>query len=177
VPVDSRALDALKDRLLRAGIDLPRLRYDQEHSLEIELPFLQRALPGGFTLAPLMIRSQEADVLQKIAGAVFETLIDGQTLLVASTDLSHFFPQNQAHVLDSYLLSQIEKLSPQGVLTAEREGRGMACGAGAVAVTLWTALRMGADDAKTLHQTTSAETTGDLSSVVGYGSAVILKKA
>lgn len=176
VPVDHRAVEALQNKLSEQNILMPRLRYDEEHSLEIELPFLQRALPNPFTLIPLMFRSQSADVLQTVARALFD-LIDGtDTLLVASTDLSHFFPLGQARKLDTAMLRHIERLSPEEVLSAERSGDGMACGSSAVAVALWSARLMGADQAVILHQTTSAEMTGDTDSVVGYGAAALVQK-
>ena len=90
VPVDTRAVEELQTRLSEQNILMPRLRFDEEHSLEIELPFLQRALPGGFSIIPLMFRSDSSTQLQGIAQALYELIQDTDTLLVASTDLSHF---------------------------------------------------------------------------------------
>ncbi len=176
VPVDTRAVEELQTRLSEQNILMPRLRFDEEHSLEIELPFLQRALPGGFSLIPLMFRSETPAQLQGIAQALYDLIHDTDTLLVASTDLSHFFPQGRAKKLDSFMLRQIEQLSPEGVLAAEQSGAGMACGSSAVAVVLWTARLMGANQAVILHQSTSAEMTGDTESVVGYGAAALIQK-
>ena len=177
VPVDVDAVDALQGKLSAKDIALPGIRFDEEHSLEIELPFLQRALPEPFTLVPLMIRSQNPSLLEELAQALYGILAGTDTLLVASTDLSHFYPQQKAHEFDSEMLRQIGQFSPEGVLTAERSGKGMACGSGAVAVALWTARLLGADTVRILHQTTSAEITGDTSSVVGYGAAAIIKNS
>jgi AmmeMemoRadiSam system protein B len=177
VPVDQAALDALENELSASGISLVRIKHDEEHSLEIELPFLQRALTGSFTLIPLMIRSQNPAQLEALAQSLHKILSDTETLLVASTDLSHFYPEQTAHKFDTEMLHQIEQLSPEGVLAAERTGSGMACGCGAVAAVLWTARLMGADWVKILHQTTSAEITGNSTSVVGYGAAAIIKKS
>lgn len=176
--VDQPALQRLDDALSgRAGWQLTRLVRDQEHSLEIELPFLQRALKGEFKLLPLMMRSQfEEDILQ-VSEALAVALSGQNALLVASTDLSHFFPEEVADSLDSEMLRQIASFSPEGVLQAEREERGFACGAAAVAVVLHVARALGADHVEILHHSTSGDETGDRHSVVGYGAAVILKKA
>jgi hypothetical protein len=176
IPIDTAAVDALQDALATQKINLPRIKFDEEHSLEIELPFLQRALSRSFSLVPLMIRSMDERLLESLAQSLYSILADGDSLLVASTDLSHFFPLHTAQKLDTEMLHQIEQFSPEGILAAERSGKGMACGSGAVAAVLWTARLMGADRIKILHQTTSAEMTGDTSSVVGYGAAAILKK-
>ena len=77
------------------------MAYDREHSLEIELPFLQRALAGSFSLLPVMVRSVVPRVSRALGNAMAETLRGRSFLLVASTDLSHYYPQAQAEVMDS----------------------------------------------------------------------------
>ncbi len=175
IPVDQAALGKLAQVLKEKHIHLVQIANDGEHSLEIELPFLQRALQGSFRLLPLMIRSLDGDLLVQVAQALVEVVRDRNVLLVASTDLSHFYPLPAAQKLDGEMLHQIGSLSPEGVLAAERSGAGFACGAGAVAVVLWAAKLLGADSAAVLHHSTSAEETGDHSSVVGYGAAAIYK--
>ncbi|PIW19117.1 MAG: AmmeMemoRadiSam system protein B, partial [Anaerolineae bacterium CG17_big_fil_post_rev_8_21_14_2_50_57_27] len=63
----------------------------------------------------------------------------------------------------------------EGIFKAERSGKGFACGFAAVAAVLWAARELGADTVKVLHHATSGDVTGDYSSVVGYGAAVVLK--
>jgi AmmeMemoRadiSam system protein B len=156
---------------------LSRVARDREHALEIELPFLQRALQGQFQLLPLMVRTHAPKVLQAVGEALAATLAEYPALLVASTDLSHFFPLKIANLLDETMLDQISRLSPEGVLHAEETGSGLACGAGAVAAVLWAAKALGANAAQVVHHSTSADQTGDESSVVGYGAVVILKRS
>ena len=176
IPIDHSALQSLDEALAEHKISLARIAQDGEHSLEIELPFLQRALQADFSLLPLMVRSHEPQLLQTLAAALADVLKPRRSLLVASTDLSHFYPQSAALELDREMLRQFSLFSPEGVLEAERSGSGFACGAGAVAVALWTASLLGADHVEILHHSTSADETGDTSSVVGYGAAAILKK-
>jgi AmmeMemoRadiSam system protein B len=174
VQVDKTLLAKL-DKTLRknANIELTALARDREHSLEIQLPFLQIALVKPFTLLPLMVREHKPDPLKGFAYTLAGILKDRNVLLVASTDLSHFFTEDQANHLDSFMLEQIHQFSPEGVLRAEQEGTGLACGNGAVAVVLWAARELGGKTVTILHHSTSADTTGDHTQVVGYGAAAI----
>jgi AmmeMemoRadiSam system protein B len=97
--------------------------------------------------------------------------------MVASTDLSHFYNQATARVLDMEILRRVEAFDPQAILQAEEEGVGFACGRGALAAVLWAAKDLGADAVKMLYYATSGDVTGDLSQVVGYGAAAVLKSS
>lgn len=175
IPVDREAVDKMDALLKKHEMELTPVAYDKEHSLEIELPFLQRALSGEFKLLPVMLRAQNPAAIQALGNALAEVLHGSQALLVASTDLSHFFPVKEAALLDREMLFQIERFSPEGVLQDEEKGTGAACGAAAVAAVLWAARALGATGVYVLHYSTSGDVTGDLSSVVGYGAAAILK--
>ncbi len=155
---------------------LTPLAHDGEHAVEIELPFLQRALVGEFQLMPVMVRTHQPDELRALGEALAEILASFPALLVASTDLSHFFPLPVANRLDAAMLARVADFSPEEVLDAEEQGTGFACGVGALAAVLWAARALGATSVEILHHSTSADQTGDESSVVGYGAAVILKK-
>jgi MEMO1 family protein len=176
VPVDKDAVTDLDARLqIALGQGLTPVAYDREHSLEIELPFLQRALSAGFRLLPVMVRSQSTKVSEALGVALAETLRGKNALVVASTDLSHFYTQKKAVALDSEMLRRIESFSPEDVYCAEKEEKGFACGLGALTAVLWAARALGADTVKVLRHATSGDVTGDYSSVVGYGAAVVLK--
>jgi MEMO1 family protein len=178
IPVAREALASLDAALkARLGHGLSAVASDREHSLEIELPFLQRALASEFKLLPVMVRSQAPRVSEALGAALAEVLKDQNALLVASTDLSHFYGQSTARELDSEMLHCFESFDPASIFTLERSGRGQACGHAAVAAVLWAARALGADSVKVLHYATSGDVTGDLSSVVGYGAAVVLKKS
>ena len=177
IEVDQNALQGLMSSYEEAtGLNLTPLTNDGEHSLEIELPFLQRAVNGDFKLLPVMVRSISPHVLLGLGRSLAAVAKDRKTLLVASTDLSHFYPEKTAIALDRVMMGQIEAFSPDGVLDAEQRGTGFACGAGAVAAVLWASKFLGADKVKELHHSTSAEETGDRRSVVGYGAAVVFKQ-
>jgi AmmeMemoRadiSam system protein B len=176
VPVDKTASDDLSSRLqAHLGYGLSPVAYDQEHSLEIELPFLQRALGAAFTLLPVMVRQVDPHTSHELGAALAEMLTGRKALLVASTDLSHFYAQPEADALDGEMLRQIESFSPDTLFETEAQGKGFACGLGALAAVLWAAKGLGADKVQVLHHATSGDVTGDYSSVVGYGAAVLLK--
>ena len=111
-----------------------------------------------------------------MGAALAETLRDYPALLVASSDLSHFYPQPVAGRLDAELLARVAAFDPAGVLAAEDEGVGFACGKGAIAAVLWAARALGATRAQILAYSTSGAVTGDLQEVVGYGAAAIWKE-
>jgi len=177
IPVDREAITTLDEHLHRAlGFGVAAVRGDQEHSLEIELPFLQQALSGEFSLLPVMVKSQNPRVMQALGQSLARTLQNRNALLVASTDLSHFYPQKIANQLDQEMLHRIEAFDPLAVLQAEEQGKAFACGRGAVAAVLWAAQDLGADTVTVVNYATSGDVSGDYSQVVGYGAAVVTRK-
>ncbi len=176
VPVDEETLGLLDARLQQSlGYGLSRVAYDREHSLEIELPFLQRALGRKFKLLPVMVRAQSLQVSQTLGSDLAGVLRGSNALLVASTDLSHFYTQRLAEAYDAEMLQQVESFSPRAVFDAEEQHKGFACGLGALAAVLQAAWDLGGDTVKVLRHATSGDVTGDYTSVVGYGAAVILR--
>lgn len=173
LPVEKTAVSQLNEALhKRIRTVLTPIAHDREHSLEIELPFLQKIL-GQFRLLPIMMREQSKQIAQELGQALANILRGRSALLVASSDLSHFYPQAQAKQLDGEVLRRLQAFDPDGVIDAEDEGVGYACGRGAIAAVLWAAQELGANQVSVLHHATSGDVTGDLSSVVGYGTAVI----
>jgi AmmeMemoRadiSam system protein B len=173
IPIHQEALALLQRGLKNAGGDIDLVAEDEEHSIEIQLPFLQRALKGEFSILPIMLRSQSAETVHQLAQALSPIIKKYKSLVISSSDLSHFYPLDIANSLDSEMLKMVEDCSPEGVLAAEKNGSGFACGAGAIAVALTLAREAGATCVKVVHHSTSAEVTGDTSSVVGYGAVVI----
>jgi hypothetical protein len=173
VPVDHELLRNLSASLMTSlGEGLTPIAKDQEHSLEIQLPFLQRIYPDGFNLLPIMLRDQEARITRILAESLIQ-MLPKDSILVASSDLSHFYTESNAHQLDGAILEAIHDFSPEGLYRVDAESRGFACGLGAIACILWAARKLGADQVDILNQATSGDVTGDRTSVVGYASAVV----
>jgi AmmeMemoRadiSam system protein B len=172
IAVDRAALSELQKQL---DITITPISRDREHSLEIELPFLQRVFEKEFKLLPIMIRAQEPEVARRLGQALAGIVRDRRAILVGSTDLSHFYDHETARILDREMLQRFEAMDPDSIFEAERSGKGFACGHAAVASVLWTCLELGGNMVKVVNHATSGDVTGDHSSVVGYGAAVILK--
>lgn len=155
VPVDREAVA----RALRLpGVGLLEAAHLGEHSLEVQLPFLQEAL-GDFSLVPLVAGDADAQTVAR----VLEALWDGpETLIVVSSDLSHYLDYDSARRIDATTTRAIERLDPDGI------GGEQACGRvpirGLLAVAKQRGLRV-----ETLDLRSSGDTAGPRDAVVGYG--------
>jgi AmmeMemoRadiSam system protein B len=176
VEVNVQAI-ALLERTLREhhSVEFARIRDDTEHAVEIELPFLQHII-GAFRLLPLMIVDQRMHISEALGQAIAEVVEDRNVLLVASSDLSHFYPQSMANELDAEMLKRLNAFDARGVIEADEDGVGFACGRGAIAAAMVTARRLGANRVSVLSHATSGDVSGDFDSVVGYAAAVILQE-
>jgi AmmeMemoRadiSam system protein B len=168
VPVEAELLAELDARL-----GLSRLRRDPEHSLEIQLPFLQVVLADEFRLLPVMLNEQSARACQDLGDALADLLRDRNALLVASTDLSHFHDVDTAARLDGAITDCLDDFDPEGLLQVLKTGQGDACGGGPTVAVMLAARALGANQAKLLKYATSGDITGDYKSVVGYAAAAL----
>ncbi len=185
VPVDAELVQAVERHLT-----LNRVSRDMEHSLEIQLPFLQHVL-GDLRLAPIMMGDQDwesaAELGQALAAAIGQDkavrpALDGGAngahdgvLLVASTDLSHFHDYQVAKRLDQLVLDRITAYDPQGLVRTLTMHQAEACGGGPVAAVMVAAKKLGANRAVLLKYMNSGDVTGDRSSVVGYAAVALLR--
>lgn len=144
-----------------------------EHSLEVQLPFLQVAL-GEFALVPVVMGDQSEANVRALGEALATAFAGRSVLFVASTDLSHFHDGREAKRLDDVFLSGIGDFAPDRLLSDLAGGGTEACGGGPTAAAMIAARRLGATRCDVLAYATSGDVTGDRSSVVGYVSAVCL---
>ncbi len=144
-----------------------------EHALEVQLPFLQVIL-GKFKLVAIVMGDQEEDTINAVGETLASALKGTNTLMVASTDLSHFHSEDAARKLDSSIQRAIEQYNPELLVETLESGKGEACGGGVVASVMKACQRLGGQRAQFLEYTTSGEATGDFQEVVGYLSAVIV---
>ena len=168
VALDQAALDKFNQQLAEACDETATpLAQDREHAIEIELPFLQVALAGEFKLLPIMFASVDPGLANE-AGKALATVLKGKrTLLIASTDLSHFYPEAIANRLDHTMLDAIASFDAAAVMAVHTSRQGQACGLMAV-----LAKYLGASQAQILHYATSGTTSGDYNRVVGYGAGI-----
>jgi MEMO1 family protein len=138
-----------------------------EHSLEVQLPFLQTVL-GEFSFVPIIIGDQRRELCTRLADALINVAAQRNLLFVASSDLSHYHPSHEAVLLDKRVISQLEKFNPQSFFDMLEEDTFEACGGGPIGVVMAVAQQLGANKAEVLHYCNSGDVTGDTSAVVGY---------
>ncbi len=142
-----------------------------EHALEVQLPFLQIVL-RDFKLVPIVIGDQRKMFVEGLAEKLAQVVSD-ETLIVASSDLSHFHSKESAAKLDSIVEKRISEFDYNGLLEDLEKQKCEACGGGPIAALLKTAELKRIRNVKVLSRTDSGDITGDNSEVVGYLSAVI----
>jgi AmmeMemoRadiSam system protein B len=168
VPLADELVEALD-----AQLGLARVQRDEEHSLEIQLPFLQVALADGFWLLPVMLNDQSPDACRGLGNALAKVLHGRNALLIASTDLSHFHNRETAARLDGAVTERIAAFDPEGLLDVLATGKGEACGGGPTVAVMLAARALGANRARLLKYATSGDVTGDYYRVVGYAAAAL----
>ena len=168
IPIDEEAADRLLDEEGELVRELPEA-HREEHAVEVQLPFLQVALPP-FRLVPLVLGSHDLGYASKLAAALVRLFGAGDTLYVASSDLSHFHRYDDAVRIDSLLLDLLGRLENEKLARALERGETEACGAGPI-LTIASASRdhFGAE-ARLVGYANSGDTAGDKSEVVGYAS-------
>ena len=147
-----------------------------EHALEVELPWLQRVL-GDFELVPVVMGDQSYESSRAL-GVALAKLIQGKdkdTLIVASSDLSHYHPYDEAVKIDHKTLNALQAWDYFSMSRNFEARVWEACGGAPIVAAMIAAERMGANQALVLKYANSGDTTGDHSRVVGYSADVFLK--
>ena len=176
-PLGDAAIDsALAAELVRA---CPRLREDsvaheREHSLEVQLPFLQR-MANDCRFVPIVLGIDRYPLLEELGRAVAKVIQaqEEKILVIASSDMNHYESDAITRVKDNRAIEKILALDPRGLYDDVRnEGISM-CGYAATVVMLVAAIELGAKEAKLIRYATSGDVTGDFESVVGYAGIVV----
>jgi len=154
-----------------------RIKYDpnahsQEHSVEIQIPFLQ-VVQKNFGLVEIVMGTQDMETCQMLSKALINACKGKRVLFVASTDLSHFHDQEKAEELDKRVIESIATYDPQELFNRLRTDSCEACGGGPIITVMMTAKALGAKTSKPIQYATSGTISGDYSrGVVGYLAAV-----
>ena len=164
------------EALLRNAPDVTadREAHRMEHSLEVQLPFLQQ-LQEHLQIVPLVVSHIPFTLCQLVAAALVKTIQEyGQpVLLLASTDMSHYESRQQAAHKDQQAIDRILHLDPQGLYATVLDQRISMCGIMPTTIALLVALGLGATQAELVRYTDSGEVSGDVSQVVGYVGLII----
>ena len=144
----------------------------REHSLEMQLPFLQRLAPD-VPIVPLVMGFQSADTARALGDALGTVLRGRRPLLVASTDLSHYHDAVTAAELDGVVIGHVARFDAEGLQRALDRTPHHACGGGPTVAVMRAARALGARDVSVLKYADSGDVSGDKSSVVGYMAAAL----
>ncbi len=166
----------LAEKITRA---FPLLREDDvahsaEHSLEVQIPFLQRLAPS-FSFVPIVIGPAKWEALEGL-GMALASVIAAEpepVLLIASSDMNHYESDAVTRVKDRKAIDQILDLDPRKLFDTVRDENISMCGAAAAVAALIAARKLGASEAKLVRYATSGEVNGDMQEVVGYAGIVV----
>ncbi len=174
VEIDSEAAGRILSRstIVKSNVDV----HIGEHSLEVQIPFLQTVLKE-VRLVPLIMGSQDFPSCETLAADIFETLKDSgkKVLIIGSTDLSHYYSYAHAAELDGVVVKRLDDFDIKGLVSDLGKEKCEACGAGPMITTMMLSRKLGAERSKVLKYSNSGDISGDKSAVVGYVSAAFYK--
>lgn len=173
IPVDQEAVAILK---MHPGVRHVEAAHEMdEHSLEMELPFLQVAL-DRFRLVPILMGSASLEDARRLAEALAHLARVGDYLFVFSTDLSHYHPYAKAEAIDEATINAILTETPQAVHRLFARGDLEACGRGPILTSLFLAARLGYLKRELLYRANSGDTAGTPDRVVGYAAIAMVER-
>jgi hypothetical protein len=141
-----------------------------EHSLEVQLPFLQRLYGLAVPFVPVSLSLQDIETSHDVARGVASVLKGKKALLIASSDFTHYEPVDQARRKDMALIHDIELMDVDSFYSTLERLQVTACGFGAIATVIQASKALGFKKGELLKYASSGDTTGDYGQVVGYGS-------
>jgi AmmeMemoRadiSam system protein B len=165
----------LRTELVALGIVSSVAGHRSEHSLEVQIPFLQR-IKSSFRFVPLVMGSQSPQLCTQLACVLAEVSRNRRVLLLASTDLSHFHSQHEAHALDTSVTDLVRQFDTAELARRLANESIEACGGGPMVAVMNASRDLGANATHLYHYCTSGDVTGEHNSVVGYLSAAIFRK-
>ncbi len=173
VAINEKAAHSLLDE--KSGVTFDRLPFAREHSLEVQLPFLQRTL-HNFTIVPILVGSPTRESFLSLTESLTRLMRqDDRALLVVSSDLSHYHPATTAEMMDRRVIDAVERLSPGTLEQLLGEGRGEMCGGWPAIYAMAAVRNLGATNGILYRYADSGDVTGDKLSVVGYAALGIYR--
>ncbi len=148
-----------------------------EHSLEVQIPFLQKVLKN-FKIVPIVVSDPSLENCRLLSSAILKSISDShkKILIIASTDMSHYHPDEIAQKMDQAVLDSLAKGDLEELFGTLSSEKGELCGGAATLTLLEIAKLISSTEVHILKHATSGDVTGDKSSVVGYSASVIYKK-
>jgi hypothetical protein len=156
-------------------VDIDDSAHNHEHSIEVQLPFLQYLYGSAFKIVPICFLMQDLSSAREVGQAVAKVLLDKKAVIIASSDMTHYEPQESAERKDKKALEAIEAMDEVRFQSAIETYNITACGHGPIAALITAAKVLGGREAKLLCYKTSGDVIGDRSSVVGYAAVCFTK--
>ena len=156
-------------------VDIDDSAHYHEHSIEVQLPFLQYLYGSAFKIVPICFLMQDLSSAREVGQAVAKVLLDKKAVIIASSDMTHYEPQESAEKKDRKALEAIEAMDEVGFQSAVETYNITACGHGPIVALITAAKGLGGREAKLLCYKTSGDVIGDRSSVVGYAAVCFTK--
>jgi hypothetical protein len=155
-------------------IDTDESAHRYEHSIEVQLPFLQHRF-SDFRIVPICMGMQDEETALEVGGEISEAVlkVNRKVVIIASSDFSHYKPDKVAREDDAYFIDPILALDTGEFYSRLYERAASVCGYGPIAAMLSASKNLGAKHGSLLKYSTSGDTTGDLSAVVGYAGIII----
>lgn len=178
VPVDLAATKRIVE--LTGFVDVDKEAHRKEHSIEVQLPFLQRLYGGAFGFLPISLAFQDKATARDLGKALAELLKEaaeenGSAVLIASSDLTHYEPASQAKEKDTALLKHVQSMDVDAFYTTLERRNITSCGYGAIATVMGACRLLGYGKGRVNAYATSGDVTGDNAAVVGYPSVSFVK--
>ena len=175
VEIDTGVAEAIMDRADVISVDDEAHLY--EHSIEVQLPFLQFLYGSDFKFVPRCMMLQGMRTSSEVGSAIARAIkeLGLNAIIIASTDLTHYEPQPVAEKKDRAVIEAVERLDVTGLYRAIEELPVSMCGYGPTAAAIVAARELGASRGELLRYATSGDITGDRSSVVGYASIALVR--
>jgi len=167
VQVDSESAKQVSE--ISKFIEIDEYSHSQDHSLEVQIPMMQEILSGDFQILPIILRVQDMEIAVDVGNAVSEIAKKKNTIILASSDFTHYEENSFAYQQDKALIEPILDIDVERFYQTLREKRVTACGYGAMASTMIACKNLGATKGELLSYATSGDVSGDTESVVGYG--------
>jgi AmmeMemoRadiSam system protein B len=173
VEVDGETANKIVREARIVDVDDSAHRY--EHSIEVQLPFLQYLFGSAFKIVPICFLMQDLHSSREVGQAVAKVLAGRNALIIASSDMTHYEPHRIAEKKDLMALRAVEAMDEERFYSIIEEHRITACGYGPIIALITAAKALGAREAKLLCYKTSGDVTGDYSAVVGYAAVQFTK--
>jgi AmmeMemoRadiSam system protein B len=156
-------------------LDIDPIAHRYEHSIEVQLPFLQYVY-DQFQLVPICMLMQDLEVSYDVGKAIADAVEGLNVLIIASTDFSHYEPQPIAVQKDEKAIIAITQLDQNALLNVIQTYNISMCGYGPVSAAIIAAKRLGATKGRLLQYKTSGDISEDFSQVVGYASIALMRE-